>query len=176
MKKKPFISTFLSPAREAGKEFRLNPVVILAQSALESGWGQSRLAQRYHNFFGITAYGQPSRFWNGEAAMLGKNSLQFRVYDTPRDSFLDYARLIRAAYPKAAELTHDPVAFARAISASKYISEVNGDNREAYCVALSRLCSQIAPMIKAATPATLSPSGPEDPELPTPTNHSSLTT
>lgn len=148
MKKKKFIKTFTTPAHEAGERYNLNPVVILAQSALESGWGQSQLAVRYNNFFGITAYGQPNQFWMGESVSLGKNSLMFRAYDTPQQSFLDYARLIRSAYPAAAELTSHPEAFARAISTSKYISEVNGDNREAYQQTLCQLCRQIEKMLK----------------------------
>jgi len=142
-KEEVFIRAFMPLAREAGAAYGLNPVVILAQAALESGWGGSRLATGYHNFFGITAYGPVNEQWTGEAVSLGKNSLLFRAYPTARESFLDYARLIRQAYPIAAELTGDPEAFARAISSSRYISEVNGDDREAYRVALCRLCRQI---------------------------------
>ena len=50
-----FISSYLPLARKAGESFRINPVVILAQAVIESGWGQSDLAREHHNFFGITA-------------------------------------------------------------------------------------------------------------------------
>ena len=74
---------------------------------------------------------------------LGVHSLRFRVYDTPQDSFMDYARLIRHAYTPAADVSNNPQAFARSISYSRYISEVNGDNREAYRILLIKLCRQI---------------------------------
>ena len=113
-----FISSYLPLARKAGESFRINPVVILAQAVIESGWGQSDLAREHHNFFGITAYGKKNVWWKGEGIELGVHSLRFRVYDTPQDSFMDYARLIRHA-------------------------EVNGDNREAYRILLIKLCRQI---------------------------------
>lgn len=147
MNKNEFIRTCYPFAREAGEAFRINPVVILAQAAIESGWGQSDLSVLHHNFFGITAYGLKNVWWRGEGIELGAHSLRFRVYDTPKDSFMDYARLIRHAYTPAADVSHDPQAFARAISCSRYISEVNGDNREAYRILLVRLCRQIARII-----------------------------
>lgn len=127
-----FIRQYKPLADKAGAHYRLNPVIILAQAAIETGWGESALATEYHNFFGLTAYGLRNAFWNGTSIELGKYSLKFRVYSCPDDSFLDYARLIREVYPNAAEASYDPVAFALAISYSRYISEVNGDNREEY--------------------------------------------
>lgn len=87
-----FISSYLPLARKAGESFRINPVVILAQAVIESGWGQSDLAREHHNFFGITAYGKKNVWWKGEGIELGVHSLRFRVYDTPQDSFMDYGR------------------------------------------------------------------------------------
>ena len=130
-----FISSYLPLARKAGESFRINPVVILAQAVIESGWGQSDLAREHHNFFGITAYGKKNVWWKGEGIELGVHSLRFRVYDTPQDSFM--------AYTPAADVSNNPQAFARSISYIRYISEVNGDNREAYRILLIKLCRQI---------------------------------
>ena len=44
-------------AEEAGRAFDMNPRVILAQGALESGWGTSCLATEHNNYFGIMGYG-----------------------------------------------------------------------------------------------------------------------
>ena len=142
-----YISSYLPLARKAGESFRINPIVILAQAVIESGWGQSDLAREHHNFFGITAYGKKNVWWNGEGFELGVHSLRFRVYDTPQDSFMDYARLIRSAYPFAADVSDDPKAFARKIAYSKYISEVNGDNRAAYQALLVKVCRKIRKLI-----------------------------
>ena len=36
--KQAYISTHLADARSAGARFHLNPIILLAQAALESGW------------------------------------------------------------------------------------------------------------------------------------------
>lgn len=99
MKQSEFFSSLLPLARKAGEAFRINPVVILAQAAIESGWGQSDLASEHHNYFGLTAYGRSNVWWKGASIELGAHSLRFRTYDSPGDSFMDYARLIRSVYP-----------------------------------------------------------------------------
>ena len=94
MKQSEFFSSLLPLARKAGEAFRINPAVILAQAAIESGWGQSDLASEHHNYFGLTAYGRSNVWWKGASIELGAHSLRFRTYDSPGDSFMDYARLI----------------------------------------------------------------------------------
>ncbi len=143
MLKKEFIALCTPLAVKAGAAFRINPVVIVAQAAIETGWGQSVLAVQYHNYFGITAYGKPNVWWHGAKAQLSEDSLSFRSYPDPADSFMDYARLIRNAYPRAADQSFQPAAFAKEIAYSKYISEVNGDNREAYRKMLISICKQM---------------------------------
>ncbi len=75
MTKQEFITKYLPLAQKAGEAFRINPVVILAQAAIETGWGQSDLCLLYHNFFGITAYGKKNVWWPGTATQLSANSL-----------------------------------------------------------------------------------------------------
>ncbi|RHJ94924.1 glucosaminidase domain-containing protein [Parabacteroides bouchesdurhonensis] len=136
MQKNIFINHFLPAATQAGDRFNLNPAIILAQAAIESGWGESYLAKVHHNFFGITGYGKPNLYWNGSktepATEGGPSHLQFRIYESELHSFMDFARLIRSAYPIAASMSFHPEAYAKEIAYSKYISEVNGDNREDY--------------------------------------------
>ena len=66
MKKQDFIKQYLPLAQKAGVQFGMNPVIILAQSAIETGWGESTLCKEHNNFFGITAYGHPNPFWKGD--------------------------------------------------------------------------------------------------------------
>lgn len=133
MRKEEFVKAFLPLALKAEKEFSLNPVVILAQAAIESGWGLSILSRDYHNFFGITAYGRPNKYWKGEMTdMEGLSYLFFRRYETDEDSFLDFARLITTSYKLAASVSYQPTAYAKEIAYSRYISEVNGDDRVEY--------------------------------------------
>lgn len=122
-------------------------MVILAQAAIESGWGESNLATGYHNFFGITAYGRINPYWHGGKIQLTDNGLEFRRYDTTENSFLDFGRLLRSAYATASDVSYYPLAYAKEMAYSKYISETNGDNRATYQQLLTRLSAGIASLI-----------------------------
>lgn len=119
--KQAYISTHLADARSAGARFHLNPIILLAQAALESGWGTSRLAREANNHFGITGYGASN-------------------------AYLDFARLLVCSYPQAAAMSRFPADYAKAIAYSPYISELNGDNRERYRETLVQLCREIEPI------------------------------
>ena len=142
-----FVKGYGGAARMAGELYGMNPVVILAQAAIESGWGESTLAVKYHNFFGIMGYGVTNAYWHGGKTDLGNGGLLFRRYDTPEHSFLDFARLVFTAYPQAAAVSAYPAAYAQEIAYSRYISEVNGDNRAAYRKMLVSIARQIQLLI-----------------------------
>ena len=146
MTKQDFVNKFYPAAQAAGAEFNINPVVVLAQAAIESGWGESKLSS-YNNFFGITAYGRINSYWHGGKIQLAENGLTFRRYDTMENSFMDYCRLIRGSYRTSADLSFHPAAFAKSIAYSKYISEVNGDNRASYQILMEKLSASIATLI-----------------------------
>ena len=146
MTKQDFVNKFYPAAKAAGAEFNINPVVVLAQAAIESGWGESKLSS-YNNFFGITAYGRINNYWHGGKIQLAENGLTFRQYDTMENSFMDYCRLIRGSYRTSADLSFHPAAFAKSIAYSKYISEVNGDNRASYQILMEKLSASIATLV-----------------------------
>ena len=129
-----FVKNSLQAAVSAGASFNMNPTVILAQAAFESGWGMSKLATGSNNYFGLTAYGCSNQYWHGGKTTVntGRYSLDFRRYDTLENSFLDFARLIRNNYRTAWQASNNPEAYAREIAYSPYISELNGDDRETY--------------------------------------------
>lgn len=117
----------------AGKEFSINPVVILAQAALESGWGKSYGARIRKNHFGITrGSGTKNKYYDGAWSWNDAKTIRFRIYRTVKDSFFDFARLIKNNYKEAANVSADYAKYAKAIAYSPYISETNGDNRPAY--------------------------------------------
>lgn len=128
-----YLEKYYPYAKVAGERFGIDPLVILSQAALESGWGSSSLATRSNNFFGITASGKANEFWKGKS-VVGNNKykLKFRVYNNPADGFSDFARLISSKYKAAAAAGKDYKTYAHRIAYSPYISEVNGDNREHY--------------------------------------------
>ncbi len=143
-----FVFTYLPIAEKAGKIFGINPVVILAQAAIESGWGTSTLAKQYHNFFGITAYGETNNYWKGGKYISKSSGLPFRTYQTATDGIMDFARLISTKYKEAARASASVTEYARLISSSPYINEKNGDNRAKYKETIIRNAVAIMAFIK----------------------------
>ena len=113
-KKINFLHTCREAAAEAEKLFGMNARIILAQGALESGWGTSMLATEHHNFFGLMGYGASNAYWHGQRATFetAYGTHHFRHYEATHLSFLE--------------------AYAKEIAYSPYISEQNGDNRDLY--------------------------------------------
>lgn len=100
-----FVNKVLPVAEKVAKELGVNPRVIVAQAALETGWGQfviqKESGESSFNFFGIKA----DHRWNGDAAMTtthefiaGKKltvKAPFRAYDSIEESFQDYANFLK---------------------------------------------------------------------------------
>ena len=99
-----FIETLLPYAKEAAKSLGISPEVLVAQSALETGWGkkvlQTSSQESSFNLFNIKSHNS----WQGES--VNKSSLEvedgigvqrrsnFRVYEGLQESFKDYTDFI----------------------------------------------------------------------------------
>jgi len=118
-------------AEKAFERFGVSPKASLSQGAMESDWGRSGIAKKANNLFGMTAFGKPNEFWNGEY-ITASTGLKFRKYTSVENSFMDFARLISTNYKAAASVSNDVAKYAKAIAYSPYISEINGDNRPNY--------------------------------------------
>ncbi|WP_417698212.1 flagellar assembly peptidoglycan hydrolase FlgJ [Psychromonas sp.] len=100
-----FIASLLPYAKKAAKALGVTPEVLVAQSALETGWGKKVLQtseqESSFNLFNIKSHGG----WQGES--VNKNSLEvengvgvkrrsnFRVYEGLQESFNDYTHFIK---------------------------------------------------------------------------------
>ncbi len=110
----------LAPAaRKAARRLGLPPEALLAQAALETGWGAHVMRRpdgaSSHNLFGIKADGR----WSGERVSVTtleykdgvalKTRADFRAYDDWADSFEDYVRFVRdnPRYRRALQATDD---------------------------------------------------------------------
>jgi len=72
----------------------VHPVsIVLAQAALESGWGSSRFFVEGNNVFGVWAFDDDEPRLEAEESRIGR-SVYLKKYDTLLDSILDYYRTI----------------------------------------------------------------------------------
>lgn len=108
---------------------------MLGQAALETGWGKRMIrnadGSNSNNLFGIKA--GPS--WKGKVATAVTTEYvngharqkveKFRAYDTPADSFKDYARMIanNPRYEKVLDHAGDASAFAHGLQRAGYATD-----------------------------------------------------
>ncbi|WP_404298400.1 flagellar assembly peptidoglycan hydrolase FlgJ [Halomonas sp.] len=99
-----FVDKLEGPARAASRQTGVPAELILAQAALETGWGRHEIAtadgRNSHNLFGIKAGSR----WQGSTTEVATHEYlngqrtrvndTFRVYGSFEESFTDYARLI----------------------------------------------------------------------------------
>ena len=114
-----FIRDVWDHAVAAAKELGLDPRVLVAQSALETGWGKKVIrstdGSNSFNLFGIKA----NHSWSGDAAtvntvefrdgLAAMEKAAFRVYDSIASSFSDYVDFLKSnpRYQQALEKTAD---------------------------------------------------------------------
>ena len=86
-----FIGRIAPLAVEDMKKTGVLASLTIAQSILESGWGESALAKQHNNLFGIKA----NSTWGGKVATL--NGSNWRAYDSWDESILDHSKLLQTS-------------------------------------------------------------------------------
>ena len=131
-----FVEKLWPIAESAGKALGIDPRHVVAQAALETGWGKSlplRDGQSSHNYFGIKAGVEwrsgiakavTQEFVNGRATTVGA---PFRAYENASASVGDYVRLLtnNARYSPVIGTGADIGAFSNALQASGYATDPN---------------------------------------------------
>lgn len=129
-----FVASIWSHAQEAARELGVDARALVAQAALETGWGR-RMIQRgdggsAHNLFGIKATG-----WKGERATATTHEYShgvkhseradFRAYTSAAESFADYVRLLKTSprYRQALQAGTDVRGFAQGLQRAGYATD-----------------------------------------------------
>jgi flagellar protein FlgJ len=129
-----FVTALLPEANAAAAALGIEPRLLLAQAALETGWGRAvpqRDNESANNLFGIKAgaswSGATVEHWTLEhaAGVTAPQREQFKAYASTAESFADYVGLIGAArrYAGAVENAGDPEAYARELTKAGYATD-----------------------------------------------------
>ena len=130
-----FVRDIWPHAVGAAKQLGVDPKVLVAQSALETGWG-SKLPKHADgrssfNLFGIKAGSD----WQGERVRVGtleyegdrfvSEKAAFRAYSSVADAMNDYVDFLqsRARYAGALENAADPEKYSRALQKAGYATD-----------------------------------------------------
>jgi flagellar protein FlgJ len=156
-----FVEAVMPAAREAAAQLGVDPSLVVAHAALETGWGQSAPigadGRPSFNLFGIKA---DSR-WGGAATESrtlefmngGMQSLpaSFRAYASPEHSINDYADFLKSnpRYASALNTGDDAAAFARGLQRGGYATDP--DYVSKFTAVAARLKAQISQPIPSAS-------------------------
>lgn len=130
-----FVNAILPHAEAAAKKLGIPAKVLVAQSALETGWGKhlpiNASGQPSYNFFGIKA----DSSWRGakqtvntlefEGGAMVQRKAAFRAYDSVSASFNDFVQFLQEnpRYSQALADKSDPERFARALQKAGYATD-----------------------------------------------------
>ncbi|MNV12377.1 Peptidoglycan hydrolase FlgJ [compost metagenome] len=144
-----FVNTMLPMAKEAADRIGVDPRYLVAQAALETGWGKSVMRAQdgssSHNLFGIKASSNwqgnsaraiTSEFRNGEMV---KETAEFRSYDSYKDSFHDLVTLLQTnnRYQDVLKSADNPEQFVRELQKAGYATDPN------YASKISQIAKQM---------------------------------
>ncbi|VVP12800.1 hypothetical protein PS876_03404 [Pseudomonas fluorescens] len=144
-----FVNTMLPMAKEAADRIGVDPRYLVAQAALETGWGKSVMRAQdgssSHNLFGIKA----SSNWQGDSARaitsefrngaMVKETAQFRSYASYKDSFHDLVTLLQSnnRYQEVLKSADNPEQFVRELQKAGYATDPN------YASKISQIAKQM---------------------------------
>lgn len=136
-----FVKALLPHAEVAARRLGVEPKALLAQVALETGWGRSVIrhpdGSSSHNLFNIKADGR----WSGEAVSkptleyrdgIGrKEQASFRAYDGYAASFNDYVDFIQGnpRYQQALANTDQPERYIEELQRAGYATDPDYSNK-----------------------------------------------
>lgn len=130
-----FVSHLLPLAREAARGTDIDPRLMVAQAALETGWGRHMIeagdGSPSHNLFGIKA----DQRWHGDAVNISTSEYRegvrmteradFRRYNNYRESFGDYVDFLHnnPRYRDALAVADQPELFAERLQQAGYATD-----------------------------------------------------
>ncbi|MGH1537505.1 MAG: flagellar assembly peptidoglycan hydrolase FlgJ [Gammaproteobacteria bacterium] len=135
-----FVQKIYPHAENAAKKLNISADVLVAIAALETGWGlhtpKSSYGQDSFNYFGIKAANWQgpgvtniTKEFDGEEMVVMQDD--FRVYESPADSFSDFAEflLTNPRYQDAVNNSTDAKAFVGELQKAGYATDPNYANK-----------------------------------------------
>ena len=98
VKVRVYLETYGPAAKKLSELSGIPAAIPLAVAGLESGWGESQLAQKGNNHFGIKARGKQKRYCLRTTEFKRGRPYRvldcFRAYPSPEEGYFDFVRFI----------------------------------------------------------------------------------
>lgn len=136
-----FVHRLWPVAEKAAAQLGVAPEVLLAQSALETGWGKAVIRQQdgssSHNLFNIKA----DQRWQGPSARVStleydgaqsrREMASFRAYGSYEESFQDYVAFVKSGdrYQGALAQADDSAAYVKELHEAGYATDPEYSNK-----------------------------------------------
>lgn len=134
-----FIKTMLPFAKQVASMIGIDPKLLIAQSALETGWGKHVIQVKENvsanNLFGIKAFSVHDKQVTAETTEYVnhqpvKEVAAFKSYASLLDSFVDYVKLLQTKrYEKALANVDDPKTFLTELQNAGYATDPQYANK-----------------------------------------------
>ncbi|MEM7542481.1 MAG: glucosaminidase domain-containing protein, partial [Pseudomonadota bacterium] len=151
-----FKQQMMGPAERAAAKLGVSPELLVAQAALETGWGAHVIptndGRSSHNYFGIKA----GASWQGAVARTTTSEFlegrevvveaTFRAYGSPEEAFADYAKFIadNPRYQSALSATNAEQ-YMHAIADAGYATDPHYADKVLRVLESSRAITRVAP-------------------------------
>lgn len=136
-----FVTALLPKVEAYAAQLNLNPKAMLAQAAVETGWGRHMIHNAHghnsHNLFGIKANKQ----WQGDKTAIGTleyeqgvaklKQASFRAYGSFEQSMADYVSFVKdnSRYRQALENSQRPEAYFKGLQQAGYATDPDYANK-----------------------------------------------
>jgi flagellar protein FlgJ len=130
-----FVSQLLPAAKEAAQQLGLDPLAMIAQAALETGWGKHMIhteqGTNSHNLFGIKA----NEHWQGDRTVVSTVEFEngiavpkkapFRNYDSFSEAMQGYVDFLKEnpRYQQALNTSHDSKNYFKELQEAGYATD-----------------------------------------------------
>ena len=130
-----FVQSLLPVAQKVAAELGIEPKALVAQAAVETGWGQHMIhsagGENSHNLFGIKA----GRGWQGDKQVVEtleyqqglpqKQKAAFRSYEDFQSSMQDYVQFVKDSprYRQAVEQSANPEGYFKELQQAGYATD-----------------------------------------------------
>ncbi len=132
-----FIKKLLPTAKKIASKLGVDPKLLVAQAALETGWGKYIMhdasGKPSYNLFGI----KDSDGWSGDSVKANtleveqgtfvKRQQHFRMYESFEQSFVDYVEFVKSSprYQQALDAVENAKSYIKALQQSGYATDPN---------------------------------------------------